>query len=237
MKNFSVVLVEPQTGGNIGAIARLMGNFSLEKLYLVDPVEIDDEAEKRAMHAKDILDDAETVEDYGSLVEKFDLVVGTSGINTEKEKKFLREAETPRKLSSELADHRGNIALVFGREDTGLFNEELKKCDRLVRIPASEDYPILNLSHAVAIVLYELFLEIGDSEIEGGRKSSEKNERERLIDCFSTVLERIDYPDHKREKTVVMFRRIMGQALLSKWEYHRMMGVFSQILRELEREK
>lgn len=234
MKDFSVVLVEPQTAGNIGAIARLMGNFSLKKLYLVDPVEIDEEAEKRAMHAKDILRDAEIVDEYEPLVERFDLVIGTSGINTMKEKKFLREAETPRELTKELVDHEGNSALVFGREDTGLFNEELKKCDRLVRIPASEDYPILNLSHAVAVVLYELFLEGRDNEFEGERKLSEENERERLIECFSTILERTDYPEHKREKTEVMFRRILGRALLSKWEYHRMMGVFSQVLKRLK---
>jgi len=235
MKNFSVVLVEPQTGGNIGAVARLMGNFYLDDLYLVDPAEIGDEAEKRAMHGKDILHEAKEVDDYNSLVETFDLVVGTSGINTEKEKKFLREAETPRKMSKELVDHEGNIALVFGREDTGLFNEELKKCDRLIRIPASEGYPILNLSHAVAIVLYELFLETEESENKGQRKLSEKNERERLIECFSTVLESMDYPEHKREKTEVMFRRILGRALLSRWEYHRMMGVFSQILKNIKK--
>ncbi|MBS3817077.1 MAG: RNA methyltransferase [Candidatus Thermoplasmatota archaeon] len=234
MARFSVVLVEPQTSGNIGAVARLIGNFSFEKLYLVNPVDLDDEAEKRAMHAKDVLENAEIVDDYEATVSNFDLVVGTSGINTEKKKKFLRKAETPEELNKSIADQEGSIALVFGREDQGLLNEELKKCDRLVRIPASEDYPILNLSHAVCVILYELFKEKEDEVVKREEDLSEKSERERLIETFSEVLKAAGYPEHKHEKTEVMFRKILGRSTLTRWEYHRLMGVFSQILRELE---
>jgi len=234
MPRFSIVLVEPQTAGNIGAVARLMGNFAFEKLYLVNPVQIDDEAEKRAMHADDILREAEIIEDYEELVSNFDMVVGTSGINTENEKKFLRKAEAPEELSRSISDHEGDIALVFGREDKGLNNKELMKCDRLVRIPASEDYPILNLSHAVCIVLYEIFKEEKGDIVGKKDRSSEESERERLIRTFSDILEEIRFPEHKYEKTEVMFRRILGRASLTKWEYHRLMGVFSQILKEIE---
>jgi len=237
MPRFSVVLVEPQTAGNIGAVARLMGNFAFKKLYLVNPVKIDDEAEKRAMHANDILNEAEIVEDYEELVPNFDMVVGTSGINTENEKKFLRKAETPEKFSNSISDYEGSIALVFGREDKGLNNRELMKCDRLVRIPASEDYPILNLSHAVGVVLYEIFKESEGDIVSKEDILSEQSERERLIQKFSDILEKIRFPEHKYEKTEVMFRKILGRASLTKWEYHRLMGVFSQILRELESEK
>ncbi|MFW6145029.1 MAG: RNA methyltransferase, partial [Candidatus Natronoplasma sp.] len=229
-----VVLVEPQTPGNIGAVARLMGNFSFSGMYLVEPVSIDDEAEARAMHAKNLLEKAEIVEDRERLLQKFDLVVGTTGVHTEKEKKFLRKAETPEEFVNSVKDHDGEIALVFGREDTGLSNEELKNCDRLVRIPSSEDYPILNLSHAVGIVLYEVFKEMGASAVRNEDKMSEASERERLIEVFSQVLETSGYPEHKREKTEIMFRKILGRAVLTKWEYHRMMGVFSQLLKMLE---
>jgi len=234
MPRFSVVLVEPQTPGNIGAVARLMGNFGFERLYLINPVSIEDEAKKRAMHANDILQEAEIVEDYEELVSNFSMVVGTSGINTENEKKFLRKAETPEKLSRSISDYKGNIALVFGREDKGLNNKELMKCDRLVRIPASKDYPILNLSHAVGIVLYEIFKEKKGEIVQKEDKLSEENERELLIQRFSEILEELRFPEHKYEKTEVMFRKILGRASLTKWEYHRLMGVFSQILKEIE---
>ncbi len=235
MPRFSVVLVEPQTSGNIGAVARLMVNFSIKEIFLVDPTNIDDEAEARAMHAKDLLEKAKIVEDYQGLLKRFDMVVGTTGIHTEKEKKFLRKAETPEKFANSIKNHEGKIALVFGREDKGLNNEELKSCDRLVRIPSSEEYPILNLSHAVGIFLYELHKVIGDPSVKNEDKISEASERERLIGNFSEVLEMVNYPEHKREKTEIMFRKILGRATLTKWEYHRLMGVFSQILQELEK--
>jgi len=237
MKNFSVVLVQPQTPGNVGAVARLMGNFAVENLYLVDPDELDDEAEARAMHAKDILSGAKIVEDYEDLVKKFDLVVGTSGINTERAKKFLRKAEPAEKFARSMKEYDGEVALVFGREDCGLNNEELKRCDRLVRIPASDDYPILNLSHAVGIVLYELFKELGDVQVKSEGKVSGESDRERLVENFSRLLETVDYPEHKREKTEIMFRKILGRASLTRWEYHRLMGVFSQISRELDEKR
>ncbi len=234
MAKFSVILVEPQTPGNIGAIARLMGNFSLADLYLVDPVPVDDEAFTRAMHAKDILNNAEIVDDYAELVENFDQVIGTSGIETVNEKKFLRKAETPDQIVEEITDREGDIALVFGREDQGLLNEELKKCDRLVRIPASEEYPILNLSHAVCVVLYELFKEREEVNTETEDRPAGKSDRERLIESFSEIVREINFPEHKYEKTEVMFRKILGRANLTRWEYHRMMGIFSQILKEIE---
>ena len=234
MPNLSIVLVEPQSPGNIGAVARLMGNFSVENLFLVDPVDIDDEAIARAMHAKDILDEAQIHEDYEALVSNFDMVVGTSGIDTKKEKKFIRKAETPEEFAETTLDLEGDVALVFGREDKGLNNQELKKCDRLLRIPASEDYPILNLSHAVCVVLYEIFKEREDEVVERKGRPSEESERERLAESFSKILVETGYPEHKREKTEIMFRRILGRAVTTKWEYHRLMGVFTQILRELE---
>ncbi len=235
MPNFSVVLVEPQTPGNIGAVARSMGNFSLERLLLVDPAPIDDEAKARAMHAKEILCNAVIVDDLEELLKKFDMVIGTTGIHTEKEKKFLRKVETPERLVDSLKNYQGDVALVFGREDSGLSNEELKNCDRLVRIPSSEDYPILNLSHAVGIVLYEVFKEFGEQTVKNEDKTSESSERERLMEVFSNIMECMDYPEHKREKTEIMFRKILGRATLTKWEYHRLMGVFSQMHRYLKR--
>ncbi len=234
MVNFSIILVEPQSPGNIGAVARLMRNFSIEELYLVNPVEINDEAKARAMHAKYVLEKAKIFEDYKELVSKFDMVIGTSGIDTKKEKKFIRKAETPEEFAESVSGLKGNIALVFGREDKGLNNQELKSCDRLIRIPASKEYPILNLSHAVCVILYELFKKEEDYVIQRNGTPSDESERVRLMRSFSKILAESNYPEHKHEKTEVMFRRILGRASTTKWEYHRLMGVFSQILREIE---
>lgn len=230
---YSVILVNPKTPGNIGAIARLMRNFSIDELYLIDPPSLDDEAYTRAMHAKDVLDDAHICEKLKDCLNNFDLLVGTSGIHTEKEKKFLRKAETPENLAESTKDFEGEVGLMFGREDQGLSNEELRNCDKLVRILTSEDYPIMNLSHAVSIVLYEIFKEVEDFDLVPKDKMSSEGDRDRLIEYFTNIMDSIDYPDHKKEKTEIMFRKIIGRAMITKWEYHRLMGVFSQIKKKL----
>lgn len=237
MIQLTITLVEPKTTGNIGAIARVMKNFGFDDLVLINPPEIDSDARVRAMHAEKVLDTAVSEEELEEALKKYDLVIGTSGIETDKEKRFIRQASSPRELASDLIGYEGRAALVFGREDHGLSNEELNLCDKLVRIPTSEEYPIMNLSHAVSVILYELYLADLDQsdEEEVEYEKSTDSERERLISSFSDLLNRVDYPQHKHRKAVIMFRRLLGRATTTKWEYHRLMGVINQINRELDR--
>ncbi len=232
-----VILVEPKTAGNIGAVARVMKNFGFYRLILVNPVSMDDDAYIRAKHASDILDSAEHVSQLNTATKKFDMVIGTSGIHTDKEKEFTRQAETPEIIANDIKSYHGHSAIIFGREDHGLSNEELKLCDRLVKVPTSEEYPIMNLSHAACVVLYEISkhdLELFELELPG--KKAVTSQRERVIARFSDILDSIEYPPHKKEKTEIMFRKILGRANTTRWEYHRLMGVFKYILDDLEKE-
>jgi TrmH family RNA methyltransferase len=129
----------------------------------------------------------------------------------------------------------GSIGLVFGREDFGLYNEEIAACDLMVKIPSSTSYPALNLSHAVGIVLYTLYLTNQYSEEE--RRTLDSTEKRHLFQAFSALLESIDYPEHKKEKTKVMFKRLMGRSLPSKWEYHTLMGVIKTSADRLNKKK
>jgi len=156
MATFRVVLVEPQNEGNVGAVARVMKNFGVEDLVLVKPCPLGPEARKRAMHGASILEKSTSVADLNEAVQGVDLIVGTSGVETSSEKKFARIAISPTDLETRTAATGGLVALVFGREDFGLLAEDVERCDVLVTIPASAEYPILNISHAAAIVLYEL---------------------------------------------------------------------------------
>jgi len=157
MLRLRVVLVQPKNEGNVGAVARAMKNFDAGELVLVDPCPIGDEAAKRAMHGADILERAKIVPSLGAAFEGADLVAGTTGISTQSEKKFLRIALAPDAFADRVAAMDGTLALLFGREDYGLYDDELRRCDLLVSIPASPRYPILNVSHAAAICLYELY--------------------------------------------------------------------------------
>src|SRR5213592_2485361 len=125
-----------------------MKNFDASDLVLVNPCPLGIEARQSAMHGVDILESARVFPDLASALKDADLIVGTSGIDTESEKRFPRIAIGPRDLAIKVHDVQGTIALLFGREDFGLLDEELRRCDLLVKVPASTGYPILNLSHA-----------------------------------------------------------------------------------------
>ncbi len=212
-----------------------MANFDFKNLYLVNPCELDDECHARAMHAYDIIDNAKIFRSFKDAIKKIDFLVATSSIESKNEKRHLRNAISLENLSENLIEIEGNVGLVFGREDYGLFNEEIASCDALLRIPTSESYLSLNLSHAVSLVLYSLYI---------NRKTEPKQtitigkiEKEKLYNFFSQILEEINYPSHKKKNTEIMFKRIMGRAIPSKWEYHTLMGVFSKTLEKLKNKK
>lgn len=225
-----MVLVNPRTDGNVGAVARVMANFGLDSLTMVNPCQLTDEAYKRAKHAGYILRDATIENSLDTVIEGYSLIVGTSGIVSPGEKHFIRIPITPREFALKVNEYEGDIALLFGRENLGLHLEELRKCDLLVHIPTHEDYRVLNLSHAVAVVLYELFLQ--KAEITTPTETTDL-EREKLYEFFSDLLDAIDYPDFRKEKTAVMFRRMMGRAVPTKWEFHTIMGVISEAAKRI----
>jgi TrmH family RNA methyltransferase len=212
-----------------------MANFDFKNLYLINPCKLDDESYARAMHAGYILDNAKIFSSFDEAVKEMDYLVATSSIESINDKRHLRNAIWLEDISKRLNNIEGKIGIVFGREDYGLFNEEIAACDTLVRIPTSEAYPSLNLSHAVGIVLYSLYL---NSDIEQRERITLSNiEKEKLFYFFSEILKEINYPEHKFENTEIMFKRIMGRAMPSKWEFHTLMGVFSKSLEYIKKNK
>ncbi|MFO8109977.1 MAG: RNA methyltransferase [Thermoplasmata archaeon] len=232
MVNISVILMEPKFTGNIGAVSRAMKNFGYHDLIMINPPKLDDEALCRAKHAYDVLESAKIYANLEEILPTFNMLIGTTGIDTKKEKEVLRRSEEPFAFAKDVSQFDGKIAILFGREDTGLYNHELALCDRLVTIPTSEEYPIMNLSHAVAVVLYTLYVEevAATEDIED---EITENEKERVIELFELILQDIKYPDHKKEKTAVTLRRLLGRAKTSPWDYHRIMGVLSRTHKKL----
>ena len=231
MAEFSVVLVEPKYEGNIGAVARAMRNFGVKRLVLVNPPPIGDEARKRAMHGLDVLESAVTYQTLDEAIKGADLVVGTSGIDTRNEKKFLRMAVTPRDFAEKVSEIGGRVSILFGREDFGLLNPELMKCDMLVTIPTDPEYPILNVAQAAVIVLYEL----RQRPAGGVGREASAMEKEKLHEAFADLLTVTNYPSHKTGRTKVMFRRMIGRAVPTKWEFHATMGVLTRAAKRVRR--
>ena len=135
-----------------------MMNFNFENLYLVNPVDLNDECYIRAVHADKILDNAKIFSSFDDCINKIDFLVATSSIESQKDKKHLRNTINLEEFCEKTNKINGKIGIVFGREDYGLFNEEIALCDIMLRIPSSKNYQALNLSHSVGIILYSLFI-------------------------------------------------------------------------------
>jgi len=232
INDFYIILVEPKYSGNIGAVARAMMNFEFKKLYLVNPCKLDDTCYARAMHAGEILDNAKCFSTVEESVKNLDYLVATSSIEYVKDKKHLRNPVLLDDFSKKIQKVKGKIGILFGREDYGLYNDEIAICDIMLRIPTSESYLSLNLSHAVSLVLYDLYVK--QEFTQKKKRNIGKVEKEKLYEYFSNLLEDINYPKHKKENTEIMFKRIMGRALISKWEYHTLMGVFGKTIEKIE---
>ncbi|UCD14765.1 MAG: RNA methyltransferase [Thermoplasmatales archaeon] len=235
MTEFYVVLVEPKYGGNIGAVARVMMNFDFHKLFLVNPCDFDDECYTRAMHAQKILDNSSIFSSFDDAVKNLDYIVATSSLESQNDKRHLRNATMLEDFANKIFQVKGKVGLVFGREDYGLYNKEIAKCDLMVKIPTSESYLSLNLSHAVSLVLYSLYAK--GEFIPKDRRTIGRIEKRKMYEFFSNLLEEINYPEHKKENTKIMFKRVMGRAMPSKWEYHTLMGVFGKAIEKIRRQK
>ncbi len=235
MASFTVILVEPRYEGNVGSVARVMKNFGFGDLVLVNPPEIGREARAMAMHGRDILDDVRVVDGFGVLGEEFDFLVATTAV-VASDKNPLRTPIFPGDLRSSL-DFDGRVGLVFGREDYGLYNEEIGLCDLIVSIPTSREYPTLNLSHSVAVILYE----ISKQKLESGRRKLKKLrradlvEKQVLLDKFDSFVDQV----HSREQDARMakktFRQLIGRAFISGRESFTLIGLFRRASKKMGR--
>jgi tRNA/rRNA methyltransferase len=227
----SVVLVEPKYDGNIGATARTMKNCGLDDLIIVNRPEISGEAYKFAMHSSSILDHARHIEELPEIRREFQIIAGTSSVVTFNGRKFRRISYNPADFWHTYLPADGKIALVFGREDDGLRNYEIEQCDSFIHIPANPEYPVYNLSHSVAVILYEM---LQQSTLKGVNSRTSSNNISILVDRIVKAMELTSYPGYKSKNTTVMIRRMFSRAELTDTEYHKLMGVFRYILFNLD---
>ncbi|MHB8604985.1 MAG: RNA methyltransferase [Thermoplasmatota archaeon] len=226
----SVVLVRPQYSGNVGSVARAMMNFGVTRLVMVAPCPMTDEGRDRAVHAQQVLESAEIVATTEAALAKFDHCVAFSARVTDKDKTHRRNAVPLPDFVKELAELDGSVALVFGPEDDGLANEDVERCDVVVTIPTSPMYESMNLAAAVTVALFAL------SPIpspHGHVPSATHAEKEILARVFAATVDALALPEHRRGLTANAFRRVVGRSGLTKWEFHRLMGVYSTTLKRL----
>lgn len=223
--NVQIVLVEPLYSGNVGSVARVMKNFGFRELVLVNPCDLDMSARVMSVHAYDIIENARIEFSLADAIKDSNIIIGMTGLPGKTENKHLRiPAYTPLQLKEKLTGNSGTISLLFGRENCGLHNEELEMCDIVVNIPTDPDYSSMNLSHAVAVILYEI------SDLEGGdRYLAEHFDMKLLYEHIDDILEDIEYKEYKEDKTKLMLRRILGRAELTAREVQTLRGILRRI--------
>ncbi len=233
LSNIRIVLVEPSHPGNIGAAARAMKNMGLQQLCLVSPGKYPDpQATARAAGADDVLDSASVVGSLGEAVSDCTLVFGASARLRSLSWPQMDPGQAASKIIS--TSQSSQVAMVFGRERTGLSNDELQLCHYLVHIPANEAFSSLNLAAAVQVISYELFL---SEKVDGQRGQQEENgqpavhdELERYYRHLEAVLIGIDFldPEHPR-KLMRRLRRLYNRAQPDQQEINILRGILTAV--------
>ncbi len=235
LDNIRIVLVNTTHPGNIGGVARAMKNMGLSQLYLVDPKEYPSErAEWRASNATDLLASAKVVTALDEAIADCGLVIGTSA----RERRIPWPLLTPRECAdrsvAEAAQHP--VAIVFGREDRGLTNEELHKCHYHLHIPSNPEYSSLNLAAAVQVISYELrlsglalqsegqALHFDDWDVPPAKSEAVESYFQHLED----TLYQLDFiqPDNPRQ-TMTRLRRLYSRIRLDEMELAIMRGMLT----------
>lgn len=228
--SISIVMVEPQSPGNIGMVCRAMKNMGLSRLRLVKGCDrFHPESLKFAVSAKDLLERAVVYDDLASALADCALTVGT----TRRHGKYRQEILSPPQVATLLrtraqGDCRG--AIVFGREDSGLTTDELSLCRWHATIPTSSEYGSLNLSQAVLLFCYELG-KASDSP-GGGRTEipATSAEMETLFSQMDSCLQRIGFLNEQNPGHIMRsLRRILFRSELDNRELAILRGLFSQV--------
>ena len=229
--NIRVVLIETSHPGNIGAAARAMKNMCLSQLYLVSPKSFPDEdAGARAASARDILHNARVTDSLPEALIGCQLVVGTSARLRRVEWPMFTPGECGRQ-AVQSAQAGQEVAIVFGRERTGLTNSELDRCNALVHIDTNPDYSSLNLAAAVQVIAHEIMqATLLDTPKSGAlaRELAKADALEGFYGHLQQMLLDIDFADVRQsDKLLRRLRRLFNRAELDVKELNILRGIFS----------
>ena len=199
-----LVLVEPQGEINFGFVVRLSKNFEVDEIAVVNPKfdPFSEEVRRFAAQGADYLSKVKVYDSYLKALKGFKVCTSAKVSASDP----LRQHVLPWELKDFIGELE-TVSLVFGRESVGLTRDELEKCDLLVHIPASKSYPILNLSHAVAIILYELWKQF---KLDRGNLPSKPSEEDLslLIGITETLASSLIRDSNKANKIIKLIRNL-----------------------------
>lgn len=238
LDNIRIVLVNTTHPGNIGATARAMKNMGLSNLTLVAPKHFPHpEADARSSRAEDILESAVVVEELEQAIEGCHLVVGTSARGRHIPWPLVNPRELVAAVSKSVEfNPDAQVAILFGREDRGLTNEELHLCHMHVHIPTNPDFSSLNVAAAVQVISYEMRMALSTVEkapswgVDWDIELAEHAEIEQMFDHLEKTLVDIKFldPDNPRQ-LMTRLRRLILRAIPDKVEVAVLRGILTKI--------
>ncbi len=225
LDRIEIVLVDTQDGANIGSVCRAMKTMGLTHLTLVSDRNYDENRVfTLALHARDIYENRKTFHTIKDAIKDSIYVVGA----TRRRGKFRKEsALSPKQLAEKLSVlPEGKVSILFGRESDGLRDEEVALCSQIVTIPTSELFPSLNLSQAVQIISYELFL--SSRAYPSGIVAVDSARIEKAVRTISSSLESIGYYkwDEEKKWVEIFIKDTLSKAGLSEKEMKRFEKLF-----------
>lgn len=251
LSQFSAAIVEPEFALNVGYLARIMANFGLKQLYVIskekNPLD-EKQALRFSSHGYQFIERIRYLERLDQLRERFDILVGTTAIRGKRKSNITRktyslEQSIPivrRALERSqvgpnrraLTDSHEAICVVFGRDTTGLTNEELRKCDYNITISSGMKYNTLNVSHAAAILFFAFqsyFKRISHSNNQTvTEREPTRKEKERVVTLFEELAEVSDFQDYKKSKLHETITRLLDRSSPSLRELYLLMGLASK---------
>ena len=233
-----IVLVETSHPGNIGGAARAMKTMGLSQLWLVRPTRYPDpQADWRAAGALDVLERAVVVDSIDAAIGDCTYVIGTST----RSRRIPWPLSTAHEFAQILRDRPdgGPVAILFGRETSGLTNDELQRCNVHLQIPANPDYPSLNVAMAVQVVCYELYqAQAARSESATStwdREPATSRAIEALLAHWETVLTRVEFVEPTNPGQVMTrLRRMLLRIHPDETEVALLRGALTEIERALD---
>jgi tRNA/rRNA methyltransferase len=229
LNNIFIVLVGPKHPGNLGSVARAMHNMGFGRLRLVAPrCRIDEDAYRLAKAGSGVLHSARSYRSTSSALRGMHLVIGTTAkTGGNREKTFSPRALAPRILAHAV---RQKAAILFGPEDTGLVDDDLLRCQLLIRIPTSSGSRSINLSHAVMLLCYELLLAGLERPPERVPRLAPAGQIEAMYDQLERSLLEIGFLTPKTARHMMFaLRRLLGRTGLETTEVAMLRGIARQI--------
>lgn len=237
LHNIKIVMVETTHPGNIGAAARAMKNMGLSRLALVNPqCVLDGNAYARASGADDVLNDLVKTDSLTAAVSDCALVIGTSA----RTRTLVWPGLTPNSLAAKLVDIPDDekVAIVFGREHSGLTNEELQHCHYSVTIPTNPDFSSLNVASSIQVISYEIYNRFQESvpapppRLSRLESRADSEQLEGYFDHLEQVLVKLGFLDADNPRQIMKrLRRLYQRAEPSQNEVNILRGMLSSMVK------